>query len=110
MLNIDKLRYTYEKPFLELMEGMERKINPDNPNYILWYKEDGWYFEQDEETGTLWCQINRVWSFFKTNYSPEYTDIQSIIKNLMERHYKLRELTPRSGFILPFLGWKDITN
>ena len=110
MLNIDKLRYTYEKPFLDLMEGMERKVHPDNPNYILWYKEDGWYFEQDEKNGRLWCQSDRVWLFFKTNYSPEYTDIQSIIKNLMERHYKLRELTPRSGFILPFLGWKDITN
>ena len=38
MLNIDKLRYTYEKPFLELMEGMEKgyilifHIEP------LWYK------------------------------------------------------------------------
>ena len=94
MLNIDKLRYTYEKPFLDLMEGMERKVHPGDPHRILWYKNNQWYFEQDEETGTLWCQINRVWSVFKTNYSPEYTDIQSIIRNLMERHYNLRGFTP----------------
>ena len=100
MLNIDKLRYTYEKPFLELMEGMKRKVHPDEPHKTLWYKEDGWYFEQDEKTGRLWCQINRVWSFFETNYSPKYSDIQLIIKNLMERHYKLNGLTP---------DWLDVT-
>ena len=67
MLNIDKLRHNWEKPFLELMEGMERKIHPDNPHKTLWYKEDGWYFEQDEEIGYLLCQYNRVWSVLRKN-------------------------------------------
>ena len=99
MLNIDKLRYYWEKPFLELMEGMERKIHPDNPHKTLWYKNNKWYFEQDEKNGYLWCQYDRVWSFFKTNYSPKYSDVQSIISNLMERHYNLRGLTPVGLFI-----------
>ena len=132
MLNIDKLRYNWEKPFLELMEGMKRKVHPDEPHKTLWYKEDGWYFEQDEKTGRLWCQINRVWSFFETNYSPKYSDIQLIIKNLMERHYKLKGLTPLKSILFLLLKmerhyklkgltptvtqiwgsnrWKDITN
>ena len=94
MLNIDKLRHNWEKPFLDLMEGMERKIYPDNPHLTLWYKGDDWYFEQDEENGYLLCQYDRVWSVIEPNYSPEYTETQSIIRNLMERHYKLRGLTP----------------
>ena len=49
MLNIDKLRYTYENHFLDLMDGMERKVHPDYPHRTIWYKEDGWYFEQDEK-------------------------------------------------------------
>ena len=110
MLNIDKLRYTYEKPFLELMEGMERRVHPDEPNRTLWYKDDGWYFEQDEKNGDLWCQTNRVWSFFETNYSSNYAETQSIIRNLMERHYKLRGLTPEKYFIKMLCRWKDITN
>ena len=97
MLNIDKLRHNWEKPFLDLMEGMERKVHPDNPNYILWYKNNQWYFEQGEETSILWCQYDRVWSVFKTNYPPKYADIQLIIRNLMERHYKLRGLTPKTN-------------
>ena len=94
MLNIDELRYTYEKPFLELMDGMERRVDPEDSHKIVWYKNDGWYFEQDEEIGILWCQYDRVWSFFETNYSSKYSDIQLIIKSLMERHYNLRGLTP----------------
>ena len=91
MLNIDKLRYNWEKPFLELMEGMERRV--DEPHKTLWYKGDNWYFEQDEKTGRLWCQYYRVWSFFETNYSSKCSDIQLIIKSLMERHYKLRGIS-----------------
>lgn len=82
------------KVFLDLMEGMERKIHPDNPHLTLWYKGDDWYFEQDEENGYLWCQHDRVWEVFETHYSPNYTEIEVIIKYLMEKHYKLKGLTP----------------
>ena len=95
MLNIDKLRYTYEKPFLELMEGMERKVHPDYPHRTLWYKNNEWYFEQNEKNGYLQCQIDRVWSVFEREYGGNYTEIQTIIKSLMERHYNLRDLTPQ---------------
>ena len=110
MLNIDKLRYYWEKPFLDLMEGMERKVRPDEPNRILWYKDDGWYFEQNEKTGYLWCQYDRVWSFFETNYSSNYDETQSIIRNLMERHYKLKGLTPNLLLYRFLYQWKDTTN
>ena len=110
MLNIDKLRYTYEKPFLDLMGKMEKKVHPDESHIVLWYKEDGWYFEQDEKNGHLWCQTDRVWSFFKTNYSSKYSEIQVIIKDLMERHYKLKGLTPVLDDISSLLRWKDTTN
>ena len=93
MLNIDKLRHNWEKPFLDLMEGMERRVDPEDSHKIVWYKDDGWYFELDEEIDRLWCQYDRVWSFFETNYLPKYSDIKLIIKSLMERHYKLRGLT-----------------
>ena len=95
MLNIDKLRYTYEKPFLDLMEGMERKIHPDEPHKTLWYKNNEWYFERNEENGRLWCQTYRVWKVFEREYGGNYTEIQTIIKSLMERHYNLRDLTPQ---------------
>ena len=92
------------------MDGMEKRVHPDFPHRTLWYKEDGWCFEQDEKNGTLWCQYNRVWSFFEIEYGGNYVDIQSIIRNLMKRHYNLRGLTP-SWLICHASGrWKDITN
>ena len=80
MLNIDKLRYTMKKPFLDLMEGMERKVHPNIPHLILWYKGNNCYFNRMKKNGRLWCQYDRVWSFFKTNYSSKYAEIQVIIK------------------------------
>ena len=109
MLNIDNLRYNWEKPFLDLMEGMERKVHPDEPHITFWYKGDYWYFEQDEKNDVLWCQYGRVWSVFETHYYPNNTEIQVIIKYLMERHYNLRGLTPYINQARILIGWKDIT-
>jgi DNA polymerase III alpha subunit len=70
MLSIDKLRHNWAKPFLDLMEGMERKVHPDNLNLTLWYKEDGWYFEQDDKAAnkTVMQRLILLGSF--TKYHP----------------------------------------
>ena len=97
------------KLFLDLMEGMERKKHHYYPNVTIWYKGDDWYFEQDEKNSYLYCQYDRVWSVFEREYGGNYTDIQSIIKSLMERHYNLGGLTPTTSVFLLKCRWKDIT-
>ena len=94
MLNIDKLRYNWEKPFLDLMEGMERKVHPNDPHRTLWYKNNEWYFEENNEEGIFWCQTTRTWENFEINYSLNYTNIQFIIKNLIHKYYNLKSLIP----------------
>lgn len=90
MLNIDKLRYNWEKPFLDLMEGMKQSEN----GYFTKYSKV--YFQYDIESGYLWCHYKRVWSIFKSNYSTDYLEIQEIIKYVMEKYYKLNNCMPES--------------
>ncbi len=51
-------------------------------------------FEQDSKNGCLYCKYNEIWSFFETNFSPNYSEIQSFIKNLLEEHDKLSVSIP----------------
>lgn len=89
MLNIDELRYNWEKPFLELMDGMQMKTHPDKSNYILWYKNNTWHFEQNEENDILYCSYTKTWSVFQTNYTSDFFEIQLIVKKLMKKYYNL---------------------
>ncbi len=51
-------------------------------------------FEQDLKNERLWCKYDEIWSFFETNFSPNYGDIRSFIKELLEEHNKLSVTIP----------------
>ena len=89
MLNIDRLKYYWDQPFLDLMAGMERKIRHNDPDIVFWYKDKTYYFKEVRTIGELWCDHFNVWMFFYENYSTNSFEIQLIIKELMDRHYKL---------------------
>ncbi|MCK9416082.1 hypothetical protein M0Q97_05415 [Candidatus Dojkabacteria bacterium] len=55
-------------------------------------------FHQDYKNGWFECSYDEIWSFFKRNYSSNYTDIQTLIKNLLVEHDKLQALTPFYSF------------
>ena len=51
-------------------------------------------FRQDYKNGWFDCKYDEIWSFFERNYSSNYTDIQTLIKSLLEEHDKMQALTP----------------
>ena len=65
MLNIDKLRYTYEKPFLDFMEGMERKVDIVIHIELFGIRMMVGILNMMKKMVIFWCQYDRVWSFLK---------------------------------------------
>ena len=51
-------------------------------------------FCQELKNGYLYCDYDKIWSFFEDNISPKYGDIQSFIKELLEEHDKLSVSIP----------------
>ena len=51
-------------------------------------------FELDSKNEYLYCNYDEIWSFFETNLTTNYQDIQSFIKELLEEHNKLSVSTP----------------
>jgi len=46
------------------------------------------------KNGWFDCIYDEIWSFLEHNYSSNYTDVQTFIKNMLEEHDKLQALTP----------------
>ena len=92
MLNIDKLRYNWDKPFLDLMEGMERKVHPDEPHITLWYKNNKWYFEyfgdSIESPNRLFCS-NHNFKLFERYYNLNNKQIHDLIIIFMVKYTKI---------------------
>ena len=51
-------------------------------------------FEQDLKNEWLCCDYEKIWTFFKNNYSGNSQEISDLIKGWLEEHNKLKILTP----------------
>ena len=79
-----------EQRFLDLWNECTIKFDFDKyPESIFLMKNDRVIFEQDFKYGNLWVNYDLVWSVFEKEYSLNYVDIQSLIKGMVEIHFKI---------------------
>lgn len=88
-----------EKPavqrFWELVSGTEIKFDFDSyPNTIFGFRGDKYVWEFDFKNNYLWLNYSSVWSVLEREYSLNYSNVQSLVKILVEDHFKCREVTP----------------
>ena len=67
-------------------------------------------FEQDPKNEYLYCDYDEIWSFFQINFSTNYNEIQSFIKELLEEHDKLSASIPDNGNSSSMVTWRNTTN
>lgn len=100
MLDIDKLRYNWEKPFLDIIEGLQFSTMP---NYgTIWFKntKDNWYFHQEKQWflinngDYIDCNYKNVWKTISYNNLFDVSDTQDIISKLIYKHLEPSKLIP----------------
>jgi len=81
--NYDDVFYFYDEQFIR-QKKLSRIIGEElvYPNEV----KGICLFEQDQKNGYLWCDRDEIWSFFENNFSTNYQEIQSFIKELLEEH------------------------
>jgi hypothetical protein len=98
-------KQTPEELFLSMWEGCTVKIDKEKyPDSIFFFKGDQWMFEI--ENSILWCRYDKVWGRLSDINGLDYKDTQSFIRNLMEKHFKMKGVTPYGlgGFVG---GWME---
>jgi len=95
--------YEYEKIFLELAHLDELEIIFD----FIKYEKNIYYFYNELSLFNLYKNLYKnsyfyinysdIWKFFESKFRLNYDDIQLITKNLIERHFKLKDITTYDG-------------
>ena len=103
----DNIFMIYDEQFFR-QKKLARVLNED----LVYPKEvkGKILFRQDYKNERFWCDDIEIWSFFERNYSSNYPIVQSLIKNLLGEHDKLRSLTPNADDINAVWSWENMTN
>jgi len=96
--NIDNLKklINFETPldFLNLFNDLEVVQSVDNLNYLLFRYEKGKnIIVYDQENGNGYINYNIIWSFLKSYFGLNYTEIQELTKEWLSETYNLRVTT-----------------
>ncbi|MEJ5105546.1 hypothetical protein [Chryseobacterium sp. MYb328] len=90
-----------QDPKLFLLEilGNELTLKIDlekYPNSVFYFKEDKCLLELENSGSTtyLWCNYFKIWNPISEKFSLEYSEIQQLIKETVEEHFKMRDVTP----------------
>ncbi len=86
-----------------LSEPFEVKLTK---GFITYYRDRQWVFQQDLKNGYLWCYYYKVCEIFEKEYSMQYTDIQTLIKDVVGKALNCEDLTPPLFAVALFLGRK----
>lgn len=87
------------KEFLLGVLGNELTIKIDRekyPNSVFYFKGKNCLLElqKSEDNINLWCNYNEIWNPISAKYSLDYALIQELIKETVEEHFKMRDVTP----------------
>jgi hypothetical protein len=99
---------TIDKFITYLLEPHEEIRTKKFPDSIFWVK-DGEVISEIEKPKYFWVKP-KIWRSISSMLSLEYDETQEVIKDWLEEHYKLGELTPHSNTGPFYKSWKNITN
>ena len=74
--------------FREITDGLNiikcDVYNNDGSEFIYYNREVKWIFYQDVKNEEFWCDYNRYWEIFKSEFNLKYEEIEAITKLLVE--------------------------
>ena len=88
-----------------LLEPHEVKTSNKRPNSIYWIK-DGEVIVEIENSKYFWLHRD-IWDSISRMFELDYNGTQSVIKEWLEQHHNLGELTPIRAELKPGISWNN---
>ena len=70
---------------------------PDYPEYIFYMKDDKNYLQYNIRNQELYVRYKWIWDVFYKQFKLGDTEIQQIMKDIVEDHYKLKVETVKAS-------------
>ena len=82
----------------ELWSGMKVKIDPKKGEIRCWRDDyDYYYFYQEDRNDYLWCDTEKIWSFFRRDLGLNYDGTQELIHQMVDETLNYIVNTPISS-------------
>ena len=89
-------KYAMENLFLEFAVDLKIKIDEkEYPNHVFLFKNDEFYFYFNLKNRDFRVEYDKIWLIFQSKFQLNYDDIQSFMKYMLEKHFKLMDFVPR---------------
>lgn len=82
--------------FLSFLDGCELKLSKAYPYSVFYIKNGEPIFQQDFKYKNFWITYHKIWSVFEFKYLMNYYQVQSLTKDILEKHLKVDDFTPSS--------------
>jgi len=82
-----------EDKFKELIEGLTIKFDEKYPDSTFFMKDGNVIFQLFKSN--FWVDYSAFWAIFEKEFSMEHVDIETFITTMMEKHLKMKGVTPR---------------
>jgi hypothetical protein len=83
-----------EQFVINCIEGCVIHKDAMYPDSVFYMKDGKMWFEIAKDK--MWVNFSKVWNILSEQHRLSYADIQSLIKDVVEKHFKWRELTPKT--------------
>ena len=80
------------------------------PNHIFFMKDGEVIFDYNKKNGWVYISNEKIWSLLESFFGLEYEEIQDLLKQWVEEHYKLRVTTTNEIWSDMESRWRNITN
>ena len=86
----------------ELWTDMKVKVDPSKGEIRCW-KDDYkyYYFRQDDRNDCLWCDTEKIWSFFRLELGLNYSDTQELVHQMVGETLNCKVNTPPAPDAIP---------
>lgn len=94
---LEKEQNDPKKFVAELLDGLTIRISGEKyPDSTFFFRGDEVWLELEkrEDKTYLWCRYSKFWNPISEKFSFDYSQTQQLIKEKVEEHFKMREVTP----------------
>ena len=99
-----------ENFFVGFLNDHQIKVSDEYPDLVFYVKNNKIFMQYNKKNGDLRVEYDQIWSFFEKEYGYNYIEVNDLLKHLVYKHLKLKDVNQEDGSGTKITGCISISN